>query len=315
MLDEAAHRAAAIRASGGLRPGDEEFLTEMASISLAAAKFVDDPACYSNPWQSILPASPEQKDQLAEPQYFFSGDGTLAFLLVRPVKTVGSFTAAKASVDKLREIVDAAQPQFVGLRFGCTGLPVLENDEMVASGRDTATASWLALAGVALLYLIVFRGVRYPVLMVGTLLLGTAWAMGWLTLTVGHLNILSATFAVMLFGMGDYAVLWVMRYEQARQGGMDVRSALLHTTTHVAVGNLTAATTTALAFYATMLADFKGVAELGWIAGCGILMCALACFTVLPALLTLLDRRTLALRIADCGLRNGRAKDAEGRGW
>ena len=51
-------------------------------------------------------------------------------------------------------------------------------------------------------------------LTVTTLLVGTAWAMGWLTLTVGHLNILSATFAVMLIGMGDYGVLWVTRYEQ-----------------------------------------------------------------------------------------------------
>jgi hopanoid biosynthesis associated RND transporter like protein HpnN len=297
MLEEAAHRAHAIRAHGGLRPADETFLTQMTSISLAAAKVVENPAAYANPWQSILPPSPEQKDQLAEPQYFFSGDGTLAFLLVRPVKEPGSFTAARASVTKLRAIVEAVRPEFRGLQFGCTGLPVLETDEMVASQNDTQTASWLALAGVWLLYLVVFRGLRYPLLMVGTLLVGTAWAMGWLTLTVGHLNILSATFAVMLFGMGDYAVLWVMRYEQARQRGLDVRSALLHTTRHVAVGNLTAATTTALAFYTTMLADFKGVAELGWVAGSGILLCAFACFTILPALLTLLDRRELGVRL------------------
>src|SRR5258707_6132478 len=95
----------------------------------------------------------------------------------------------------------------------------------------------------------------------------------------------------MLIGMGDYGVLWVMRYEQARRLGCDVRSALLHTTTHVAVGNLTAATTLALAFFAAMFADFQAVAELGWIAGCGVLLCALACFTVLPALLMLTDRR------------------------
>src|SRR5439155_21439594 len=112
-----------------------------------------------------------------------------------------------------------------------------------------------------------------------------------LTLTVGHLNILSATFAVMLIGMGDYGVLWVMRYEQARRLGMDVRLALLHTTTHVAVGNLTAASTLALAFFAAIFADFKAVAELGWIAGCGVLLCAFACFTVLPSLLMVFDRR------------------------
>jgi hypothetical protein len=91
--------------------------------------------------------------------------------------------------------------------------------------------------------------------------------------------------------MGDYGVLWVMRYEAARCCGADVRSALLHTTTHVAVGNLTAASTLALAFYAAMLADFQAVAELGWIAGSGVLLCALACFTVLPSLLMLFDRR------------------------
>ena len=163
---------------------------------------------------------------------------------------------------------------------------------MVAAQHDTELASWLALAGVVVLFLIVYRGLYYPLLTVGTLLVGTAWALGWLTLTVGHLNILSATFAVMLIGMGDYGVLWVTRYEQARRCGMDVRSALVHTATHVAVGNLTAATTLALAFFAAMLADFQAVAELGWIAGCGVLLCALACFTVLPALLMLFDRRT-----------------------
>src|SRR5262249_23988164 len=99
----------------------------------------------------------------------------------------------------------------------------------------------------------------------------------------------------------DYGVLWVMRYEQARRDGVAVRDALLHTTTHVAVGNLTAAATLALAFYAAIFADFKAVAELGWIAGCGVLLCAFACFTVLPSLLMVSDRRNL-VRSAECGV-------------
>src|SRR5437588_276541 len=118
--------------------------------------------------------------------------------------------------------------------------------------------------------------------------------MGWLTLTVGHLNILSATFAVMLIGMGDYGVLWISRYEQERQGGADVLAALRTTVGSVGPGILTAATTTALAFYAAMLADFQAVAELGWIAGSGVLLCALSCFTVMPALLRLVARRAAA---------------------
>src|SRR5262249_31102926 len=203
----------------------------------------------------------------------------------------GSFTAAQQSVAKMRQVVADTRSEFPGLEFGLTGLPVLENDEMTAAERDTRVASLLAIAGVTLLFFAVYRSLYYPLLTVVTLLVGTCWAMGWTTLTVGHLNILSATFAVMLIGMGDYGVLWVMRYEAARRAGADVRTALLHTTTHVAVGNLTAASTLALAFFAAMLADFQAVAELGWIAGSGVLLCALACFTVLPSLLMLFDRR------------------------
>src|SRR5262249_12315952 len=224
-------------------------------------------------------------------QYFYSGDGALAFLLVRPLQHEKSFTGAARSVAALRAIVSDVRAQYAGLDFGVTGLPVLENDEMTAAQNDTRLASWLAIAAISLLFLVVYRSVCYPAVTVATLLVGTAWAMGWLTLTVGHLNILSATFAVMLIGMGDYGVLWVMRYEQARRRGLGVLAALQHTTVHVAIGNLTAATTLAMAFFAATFADFRAVAELGWIAGCGVLLCALACFTVLPALFRVRDRR------------------------
>jgi hopanoid biosynthesis associated RND transporter like protein HpnN len=285
----------------GQSPGqaDQQFFAQFQAISRSAANALRDPADYHNPWRSLVNRPAGQQDLLAEPQYFFSEEATqepvrgetLAFLLVRPVKEEGSFTGAQKSVAALRGIVDDLRPRYPGLEFGLTGMPVLENDEMSAAEHDTRLASWLAIAGVTGLFVLVYRGWGYPLLTVVTLLTGTVWAMGWLTVTVGHLNILSATFAVMLIGMGDYGVLWVMRYEQARRLGMDVPAALKHTAVHVAVGNLTAATTLALAFFAAMLADFQAVAELGWIAGCGVLLCAFACFTVLPALLMITDRR------------------------
>jgi hopanoid biosynthesis associated RND transporter like protein HpnN len=291
LLREARLRLGRLHPGETLSPADDQFLTQLLGISRSARALLLDPADYRNPWSSLVAQQPEQKDLMAEPQYFFSGDGTLAFLLVRPIKEKDSFTAAQKSIEQMRRIVAETHSSFPDVDFGLTGLPVLETDEMAAAQRDTRLASWLAIAGVTLLFLLVYRGVFYPLLTVTTLLVGTAWAMGWMTFTVGHVNILSATFAVMLVGMGDYGVLWAMRYEQARRQGADARSAVLHTVTHVAVGNLTAATTLALAFFAATLADFQAVAELGWIAGCGVLLCALACFTVLPALLILLDRR------------------------
>jgi hopanoid biosynthesis associated RND transporter like protein HpnN len=304
LLQEAVQRTAKMKPDAPLTADDEVFLTQLWNITRNAKDVIVDPAKYKTPWGSLLARPPEQKDLLAEPQFFFSDppapDGTpvqpagetLAFLLVRPIKEEGSFTSALKSVTTIRDIVEQTRPEYPSVEFGVTGLPVLETDEMSAADHDTRLASWLAIVGVSLLFLLVYRGIWYPLLTVATLLIGTAWALGWLTLTVGHLNILSATFAVMLIGMGDYGVLWVMRYEQARRHGADLRTAVLHTATHVAIGNLTAACTLALAFFAAMFADFQAVAELGWIAGCGVLLCAFACFTILPALLMLFDRRS-----------------------
>jgi hopanoid biosynthesis associated RND transporter like protein HpnN len=291
LLLDAHGRAARLKPGQPLSAGDDQFFTQLAAVSQSAAETLAEPSAYHNPWGSLMARPPEQKDLLAEPQYFFSGDGTLAFLLARPVKEAGSFTAAHKSVAEMRDVVARTREEFPEVEFGLTGLPVLETDEMVAAEHDTKLASWLAIAGVTILFFLVYRSIYYPLLTVAALLIGTVWAMGWTTLTVGHLNILSATFAVMLIGMGDYGVLWVMRYEQARRLGYGVPEALKHTAIHVAVGNLTAAMTLALAFFAAMLADFQAVAELGWIAGCGVMLCALACFTVLPSLLMIFDRR------------------------
>jgi hopanoid biosynthesis associated RND transporter like protein HpnN len=299
LLRQARERAGRLDPDAPLAPADEQFLTQLVALVRTAKDALADPTTYRNPWGSLVPVQPDERSALLdEPRYFFSGDQRLAFLLARPVKAADSFTPALASVDRMRSIIAAVRPRFADVEIGLTGLPVLETDEMAASQRDSMWAGWLALLGTALLYAVVYRGLRYPLLTVSTLLTGTAWAMGWLTLTVGHLNILSATFAVMIIGLGDYGVLWVTRYEQRRRLGDTPHEATRQTAVHVGPSILTAASTTALAFFATMLADFRAVAELGWIAGWGVLFCALACFTILPAMIRLTDRRGLLAPLA-----------------
>jgi hypothetical protein len=58
---------------------------------------------------------------------------------------------------------------------------------------------------------------------------------------------------------------------------------------------LTGAITTVVAFYSLVLTNFKGLMELGFITGSGLLLCLGAAFTVLPALLVLSDGRGDAL--------------------
>ncbi|MFO0796882.1 MAG: MMPL family transporter [Gemmataceae bacterium] len=270
-------------------PADADLLAQMPAVARAAAATLRDPAAYRNPWAVAGPRTADRDDErrLTEPQYNLTPDGSLCVLLCRPRTAGQSFTPAKEANEALRAILAEVGPTFPDVKLGLTGLPVLETDEMVRSDEDSRRASWLALVGVALLYFVVYRGLRYPLLTVGSLLVGTAWALGWATLTVGHLNILSATFAVMLIGMGDYGVLWVARFDEGRRLGLDGEAALRYTAGHAGPGIVTAAATTALAFFATTLADFQAVAELGWIAGSGVLLCAISCLTVVPAALAL----------------------------
>lgn len=287
LLHEGHRRASSLANNDDGHPEHDVTLRQLNSICGIAVAMLRDPAAYRNPWTSVLPDSPKQ-NLLSEAQYFFSSDGALAFLMVRPLKDdERSFTFAQRSIAAAREILEQHHARFPDLRFGLTGLPVLENDEMIASQNDSTFASWLALAGVALLYFVVYRGFRYPFMTVTALLVGTAWALGWLTVTVGHLNILSSAFAVMLIGMGDYGILWVTRFDLERRAGAGLADATRQTALHVGPSIVTAALTTALAFYAAMLADLKAVAELGWIAGSGVLLCGLSTIVLMPALLAL----------------------------
>lgn len=295
LLHEGERRVAVVNADPTDKAGNADFLSQLDAICRTATKFLDDPSTYRNPWQNIIKNDPGKGEEtkMTEPQYFFGGK--LGFLLVHPIRE-DSFTGTNKSVSALREILAQVKPRYPDLEFGLTGQPVLEDDEMMVSQKDSNTASWLALIGIALLYMLAYRSWRFPVFTVATLLVGTAWSLGWLTLTVGHLNILSASFVVMLIGIGDYGVLWITRYGQERERGADLETAMRTCAGSVGRGILTAGLTTALAFFATMFADFKAVEELGWIAGCGVFLCALACFIVLPALVTLWDRRSAKAR-------------------
>ena len=66
-----------------------------------------------------------------------------------------------------------------------------------------------------------FGGIRHALLANLVLLLGMAWSFGYVTLVVGHLNILSVSFTATLIGIGiDYGVYYSARYLQLRDAAL-----------------------------------------------------------------------------------------------
>ena len=254
------------------------------------------PGEYVSPW----PGMPESLSTLRDlsSEHLLAKDGRLGFVLLRLTKEKEGFAGASAAADELRRIIARVRDGHAGVSIGLTGIPVMEDDEMRASQTSMVWASGLSMAAVILVIIAGFGGVRHALMANGVLAIGMAWAFAWATVSVGHLNILSVTFTVTMIGVGiDYGTYYVGRYLEQRRQGMDCAEALLETSGRVGPGILTGAITTAVAFFAAAMTSFAGVAELGMIAGGGIVLCCAAELLVLPAVLAIVDRSFLGRSI------------------
>jgi uncharacterized protein len=124
------------------------------------------------------------------------------------------------------------------------------------------------------------------------LVLSLCWSIGVATLVIGHLTLFSVMFISIVIGIGiDYGIYFLFRYEEELFLGRNLKEALEITAERGGPGMLLGALTAGGTFYVLWLTDFRGVRELGFIAGSAILLSWLAMITVFPALLVLVDRR------------------------
>ena len=236
---------------------------------------------------SFLKGSSDDKPSMLE------NAGKQQVITMLPIKDEGSFVASEKSIKAARAALDEIlnKAEFKSVHGGLTGVPVLEYEEMATSQRDISIATALSLSLTVLLLLFAFRGLLNVIAAMVSLIVGICLSFGFATLTVGHLNILSMVFAIMLIGLGvEYGIQVVLRYQEELTGGAERLTALETSLTKNLRSIVMAAATTSLAFVTFVLTDFKGIAELGIIAAGGVFICVIATFTVLPAMLVLLER-------------------------
>ncbi len=246
---------------------------------------------------------------IPDTQRFVTPSGQLAFLFASladdETKGSTSIVAHGRQVRALRNHIRdlRAQPEFADVEAGVTGVPVLESDETRQSMSDSTRASALGMALIALLAVCVYRGVAVPIAILFSLLLGLCCSFAWATLSVGHLQVLSIVFMIILVGLGsDMAVHLISRLEVVHPDHAHMAPAIEDAFRSAGPGILTGTLTTAAAFGATGFTNFAGVAELGVIAAGGILVCTLISLSAFPAILMLLPRPERSLRGREGGV-------------
>lgn len=251
--------------------------------------------------QSFMPPLPDlmniasdQKLTDGETAYVLNNDNTVGVLQLAAVPQKDDLNGNAKVIRRLREQIATVQTaraaDYPGLKISLTGIPALEHDEMHSTSVDMRNAGIVAFFVVGGMLLIAFRGVRHPMLALLTLIVSLAWTFGATTLVIGHLNIISVCFSIFLIGLGiDYSVSFINGYLALRQELYELPDALRETAETTGKGILTSAVITALAFSTALVTGFPGLAELGVISGMGVLLCALATFIFLPALIALSD--------------------------
>jgi uncharacterized protein len=234
------------------------------------------------------PAGPEIESLFggglqAEQQIYVTFEqGHIYLLTVRP----SSRAVKTEAIERLRQLISQVQIEVTGVDVGLTGGPVLDYDEMKQSEHDSIVASVAALMLCSLIFIIAYQQVERPLKAALCLLIGLGYTMGYTTLAIGHLNILSVTFAPMLIGLAiDFGVHFITRYEEEMRHRRTPCEAVNKATVFTGLGILTGGMTTAGAFLAMALTHFKGIREMGLISGGGLLLCLVPMMTTLAALL------------------------------
>jgi uncharacterized protein len=122
-----------------------------------------------------------------------------------------------------------------------------------------------------------------------TLAVGFALTAAAGLLLVGAFNLISIAFAILFVGLGaDFGIQFAVRYRAERHEIGEISAALYNSARKVGGPLALAAAATAVGFLCFLPTDYRGVAELGEIAGAGMLIAFATTMTLLPALLTVL---------------------------
>lgn len=248
-------------ADGDAAAGGNTARAETASRSLIEAMFAGEQYNW-NPNQDML---------------------TMTFLPSFDVLDLDALNTAVKGVDAIAQQVDAEMP---GVSLGVGGELAWGVARHEGAGADTLYPTLVALGLIVVLFFFSFTRVRKMLLALVALVCGIILTMGAITITVGHVSLITSIFAVILMGLGiDFGIHLVSNYDDFRLQGLEpadaMRKAMVAGGTPIMLGGIT----TAVAFFSLILASAPAIKEFGIVAGMGVIITLITMLLLFPALL------------------------------
>ncbi len=213
---------------------------------------------------------------------------TRRVIIAKPILEFGSVFGASEAMDAIHEFasVRGLVPER-GVVVRITGNPALNYEEMVGLMWDIGSASLFCFLLVAGIVYLAVRSFRVMVAVIATLLAGLVWTSSYAAIAVGHLNLISISFAVLFIGLGvDFGIHLGMSYASHRRLGRPHDEALDQAISNIGGSLVLCGVTTAIGFFVFVPTDYRGIAELGLIATGGMVVIVFLFMTLFPALIS-----------------------------
>jgi uncharacterized protein len=256
-------------------------LSDMSHLLSQSATVLDrvlagEPAAFS--WRALV-----DKDVATNP--------ARAFITVQPVVDYGALEpGARASAAIRATAASLHLDTQYGASLRLTGEQPLADEEFASVQDGAALNGAITLVVVLLILWLALRSGRMIIAVLITLFIGLAITAALGLMMVGALNMISVAFMVLFVGLGiDFGVQFGVKYREERNRDDRLGAALVNTAHTIGVPLTLAAVAVAESFFSFLPTAYRGVAELGQIAGVGMFVAYFTNMTLFPALLKVLN--------------------------
>lgn len=267
----------------GVKSGDaklDDLAQPMTQIDETLRKVLDGQRARMS-WQTLLAGGRSETTD------------TRKFVMIQPVLDYNALEPGREATKLIRRVaaeqnIDAAH----GLRIRLTGPVAVADDEFATLADDAFLNYSLTTAAIVLFLALALRSGPLVISVLITTFAGLVVTAALGLIMVGELNPISVAFAALFVGLGiDFGIQFAVRYRADRYELGSVDAALRGAARGVGWSLTLAAVSLLAGFFAFLPTQFRGVSELGLIAGVGMIVAYLFSLTLLPALIAVFNPR------------------------
>jgi len=225
--------------------------------------------------------------------YYQSPDGRHVIVAIRSKVHGSDLNNGSEAIRRVEQVVrDVDVARFSpDIEVGYTGDLVTAIDEYSAVNTDLRDVGLLGAIMILVVFLLYYLRIRTLVAMMLTIAVGVSWTFGLTTVVIGNLNLATGFLFTIVAGNGINAgIIFMARYLECRRMGDSLSHSILVAHEDTWLPTLTAAAAASVSFGSLLVTEFRGFRDFGIIGGCGILICWLATYITLPAILAAIEK-------------------------